>query len=123
MSFPRATSVPARNQRIDDGFVGVAGFALVGDDALALEARRLIGEGAVLVDRVGNAGVDAALLKQPGARSPELEVLAPMARRGMDEACARVFRDMVAVEQRNDEAVAVRVERMGAEPWMRAHPR
>ena len=43
------------DQRVDDGLVGVADFALVGDDALALEAGRLVGEGAVLVDRVGNA--------------------------------------------------------------------
>ena len=114
MSFPRATSVACLDQRIDDGSVGVADFALVGDDALAFETGRLVGEGAVLVDRVGNAGVDPALLKQPRARSPELEVLAPVARRGMDEAGARVFRDMVAVEQRNDKPVAVRVKRMGA---------
>ena len=103
------------DQGVNDGLVGVADFALVGDDALALEAGRLVGEGAVLVDGVGNAGVDAALLEQPGARGPELEVLAPVARRGVDEARARVFRHMVAVEQRNDKPVAARMKRMGAD--------
>ncbi len=102
------------DQRIDDRPVRVADLALVGDDAPALEARRLVGEGAVLVDGVGNAGVDAALLKQPRARRPKLEVLAPMAGRGVDEARARVFRDMVAVEQRDNEAIAMGVEGVGA---------
>ena len=69
---------------------------------------------AVLVDGVGNPRVDPALLEQPRARGPELEVLAPVAGRGVDEARARVFRHMVAVEQRNDEPVAARMERMGA---------
>ncbi len=69
---------------------------------------------AVLVDRVGNARIDPALLEEPRARGPELEVLAPVAGRGVDEARARVFRHMVAVEQRNDEPVAVGVKRMRA---------
>ena len=69
---------------------------------------------AVLVDRIGNAGIDPALLEEPRARRPELEILAPVARRGVNEARARVFRHMVAVEQRNDEPVAARMERMGA---------
>ena len=68
------------DQRVDDGLVGVAGLSLVGDDALALEARRFFGEGAVLVDRIGNARLDSALLKEPRVRRPELEVLAPVAR-------------------------------------------
>ena len=114
LSFPRATSAARFDQRVNDGFIGVADFALVGDDALAFEAGRLVGERAVLVDGVGNAGVDPALLEEPGARGPELEVLAPVARRGVDEARARVFRHMVAVEQRNDKPVAARMERMGA---------
>ena len=121
LSFPRATSAPASIKRVNDGLVGVAGFAFVVDDALALEAGRLVGEGAVLVDGVGNARIDAALLEQPRARGPKLEVLAPVAGRGMDEARARVFRDMVAVEQGNDEAIAVRMKRMGAKPSRRAH--
>ena len=106
---------PARfDQGVNDGFVGVADFALVGDDALALETGRLVGERAVLVDGVGNRGVDAALLKQPRARGPELEVLAPVAGSGMNEARARVFRHMVAIEQRNDKPVAARMKRMRA---------
>ena len=105
---------PGLDQGIDDGFVGVAGFPLVIDDAFAFEAGRLVGEGAVLVDRIGNAGLDPVLLKEPRARRPELEILAPMAGRGVNEARARVLRHMVAVEQGNDEAIAMRMKGMGA---------
>ena len=119
-SFPRATSVPASTSAVDDRCVRVAGLALVGNDALALEARRLVREGAILIDRIGNAGVDPALLEEPGARGPELEVLAPVARRGMDEARARVFRHMVAVEQGNDEAVAAARGAGGRRSWKQA---
>ena len=115
LSRPRATSAARFDQRVDDRFVGVADFAFVGDDALAFEARRFFGEGAVLVDRVGNARLDAALLKQPGARRPEFEVLTSVTRRGMNEAGAGVIRHIVAVEQRNDKPVAVIVQRMGAD--------
>ena len=45
------------DQRLDYGVVGVALFALVVDDALAGEAGSLIGEGAVLVDSVGDGGL------------------------------------------------------------------
>ena len=43
------------DERLDDGVVRIALVALVGDDALAFEARRVLGEVAVLVDRVGDA--------------------------------------------------------------------
>ncbi len=51
------------DQRLDDGVVGVALLALLGQDAPAREARRLVGQHAVLVHRVGNARLDPALLK------------------------------------------------------------
>ena len=57
------------DQRLDDGVVGVALVALVVDDALALEARRVLGEAPVGVDGEGDVGVDAALL-QLARRSP-----------------------------------------------------
>ena len=110
-----ARNEPARlDERIDDRSVGVADLSLVSDDALAFEAGRLVGKGAVLVDRIGNARVDPALLKQSRARGPELEVLAPMAGSGMDEARARIVRHMVAVKQRNDKSVALGVQGMRA---------
>ena len=106
---------PRLDQRVDDRLVGVADFAFVGDDALALEARRFIGEGAVLVDRIGNARIDPTLLKQSRARGPELEVLAPVAGRGVNEACSCVFRHMVAVEQRNGKAISEAAQWVGAD--------
>ena len=41
------------DQRLDHGLVGVTLLALVVDDALAGEARGVIGEGAVLIDGIG----------------------------------------------------------------------
>ena len=57
---PRAISICGIDQRLDHRLVGVALFAFVVDDALAREAGRRLGEGAVLVDGVGDGGVDAA---------------------------------------------------------------
>ena len=57
------------DQRLDHRLVGVALLALVGEHALAGEAGRFVGVDAVLVDRVGDARVDAALGKHAG-RSP-----------------------------------------------------
>ena len=60
---------PARDQHagvdqgLDHRLVGVALLAFVGEHALAGEARRLLGEPAVGVDRIGNGGVDAARRK------------------------------------------------------------
>ena len=112
------------DQRLDHGLVGVALFALVVDDALAREARRLIGEGAVLVDGVGDRGVDAARFELARIRRPDVEVLAAVAGRGVHEAGAGVVGDVIAGEQRHGELVAAgealqrmrafdRVERVG----------
>ena len=84
------------DQRLDHGLVGVALFALVVDDALSGEARGLIGEGAVLVDGVGDGGGDAARLQLARIRRPDIEVLAAVAGRGMHEAGAGVVGDVVA---------------------------
>ncbi len=111
------------DKSVNDGLVGVARLAFVIDDALAFETGRLVGKGAVLVDRIGNAGIDATLLKQACARGPKLEILAPVAWSGVNEARARVFRNMVAVEQRNDEPVAMRMKRMGADHRCERIPR
>ena len=94
------------DQRLDHRLVGVALLALVGDDALAGEARRLRGEGAVLVDGVGDRRVDAARFQRARIRGPDVEVLAAVARRGVHEAGAGVVGDVVAVEQRHVEVVA-----------------
>ena len=49
------------DQRLDHRFVGIALLALVGEDALAGETRRLLGEAAVGIDGIGNGRIDAAL--------------------------------------------------------------
>ena len=104
------------DQGLDHRLVGVALFALVVDDALAGEARRVVGEGAVLVDGVGDRGVDAARFQFARIRHPDVEVLAAVAGRGVHEAGAGVVGDVVAGQQRHGEFVAAAdaLQRMGA---------
>ena len=103
----------ARDQRaggdkgVDHRLVGVARFALVGEHALAGEAGRFVGERAVLVDGVGNARIDMARREFATARHPQLEVLAAVAGRGVDEAGARVVGDMIAGEEGDGEGISL----------------
>src|SRR5262249_56198294 len=92
-------------ERRDHRLVGIALLAGVGEHALAGEARCVIGERAVLVDGVGNDGVDAALFERGLVGSPHLEVLAAVAGGGMHEAGAGIVGDVVAGEQRNAKGV------------------
>ena len=94
------------DQRLDHRLVGVALLALVVDDALAREAGRGLGEGAVLVDGVGDGGVDAARFERGLVFHPDVEVLAAVAGRGVHEAGAGVVGDVLAGEQGHLEFVA-----------------
>ncbi len=76
------------DQGLDDCLVGIALLALVVDDALAREARRLLGEGAVFVDGIGNGRIDAARFQRRAIGGPDLKVLAAVARRGVNESGA-----------------------------------
>ena len=103
-SRPRAISAWPR-QRLDDGLVGVALVALVVDDALALEARRILGEAAIAVDGEGDGRCRCrAFRSSRRLRHPDVEVLAAVARRGVHEARAVLVRDVVAFQQRNRES-------------------
>src|SRR6202011_5634456 len=90
----------------DHGVVGVALFTLVVDDALSGEAGRVFGEGSVLVDGIGNRGVDAAAFQLARVRRPDFEVFAAVAGRGVHEAGAGVVGDVIAGQQRDREVVA-----------------
>src|ERR1019366_3935025 len=94
------------DQRLDHGVVGVALFALVVDDALAGEARRLIGEGAVLIDGVGYGGVDVSQSQFASIRDPDVEVLTAVARRGVDETGTSVVGNMFAHKKRHSEFIS-----------------
>ena len=103
-------------QRGDHGLIGVAELALVVDDPLALEARRVLGE------KPASSTVKGILVSicrslRAGARLlPDLEVLGAVARSGVDEAGAGILGDMLAGQQRHVEIVAYRLERVrGAE--------
>jgi hypothetical protein len=84
------------NQRLDHGLVGIALLALVVDHTLAGEARRMIGEGAILIDGIGDGCIDAACFQLARIRHPDIEVLAAVAGRGVHKSCAGVIGDMVA---------------------------
>ncbi len=83
--------------------IGVAELALVVDHALALEARRVLGEEAGLVDGEGDGRVDAARFERGALAFPDLEVLGAVTGRGMDEARAGVLGHLLAGEQRHVE--------------------
>ena len=110
--------IAGRDQRGDDAGVGVALLALVVDDAgraalgVRPEAGRVLGVEAVVVDGEGDGRVDAAGFEIAAHVRPDVEILAAMAGRGVDEAGAGVVSDVVAGEQRHGEAVAEGFERV-----------
>ncbi len=103
---------PARDQHavvgqhLDYDAVRIALLAFVGEDARAGEARCVVREGAVLVDRIRDRRVDAARFELARIRGPDIEVLAAVPGRGVHEAGSCVVRDVIARKQRNDEPVA-----------------
>ncbi len=98
LQAPARENISRGGERGDDGVVCVALVALIGDDTLAFEAGGVGGVKAVLVDGVGDAGVDSTLREHAAARHPDVEVVAAMTGRGVDEARAGVVGDVVAVE-------------------------
>jgi hypothetical protein len=102
------------DQRLDHGIVGVALLALVVDHALSREAGGMVGEGAVLVDGVGDGGIDAALVELARVRHPHVEVFTAMTGRGMNEAGTGVLGNVVAGQQRHGELISA----VEATQWM-----
>ena len=92
------------DQGLDYGLVGVALLALVGDDALAGEAGRGLGEAAVGIDGVGNSRVDATRPQLQGC-GPNIEVFPAMSRRRVNKTRPRIGGDMIAVQQRDTKRV------------------
>ena len=105
LSLPRAKRLPAVDQGLDDRLVRIALFALVVDDPLAFEARGFARESAVFVDGVRDARIDAPRREAARARRPELEVLAAVTGRSVDEAGSGVVGDVVAGEEGDVEVV------------------
>src|SRR5450759_5249379 len=92
-------------ERLDDRYVGVSLLALVVDDALAREAWRLFGEGAIFIDGVRDGRIDAACFQVSAVGGPDIKVFATVTRRGVHEACTSVSRYMFAGKERNGERV------------------
>src|SRR5579872_6778641 len=95
------------DQRRDHGFIGITLLALVVDNALAREAGRVIGEGAVLIDGIWNFGVDSSPIKLSLVLHPDIEVFAAMPGCGVHESRASIVGYVVAFEKRNDKIIAV----------------
>src|SRR5690242_622859 len=76
--------------------IGIAPLSDFGQHPFACEARRLLGETAVGIDRVGNCRIDAPGGKLGGVCRPYLEVVAAVAGRGVHEARSSVFGDVIA---------------------------
>ncbi len=91
-------------QRLDHRLVGVALLALVGEHALALETGRLLGEEAIGVDGERDLRLDAARGECALVRGPDVEVVAAVAGRGMNEAGAVLVGDVIAIEERHFES-------------------
>ena len=100
------------DQRLDDRLVGIALVPLVVEHAAADEARRIRGEEAVRVNGIRNARIDVPIAQHAIVGHPDVEVVAAVTRRSMDEARACVIGDMVAVEERHHEAVIRPKQRM-----------
>ena len=88
----------ALRKGFNHSLVGVTLFTLVGDDALAGETRRLLGECAVGIDRVGNDRTDAARFEFAGICGPDVEVFAAMTGCRVNETRAGVVGDVVACQ-------------------------
>ena len=98
--------MPASFSAADDGFVGIALLTLVGDDALARQARSLLGQEAISIDRGRDSGVDAALTQRLLVRGPDVVVVRTMAGGRVHKAGACVVGDVITVEEWDSEVVA-----------------
>src|SRR5436305_5976822 len=113
---PASQQQATRTQRLDYRLVGVALLALVVDDALSGKSGRLIGEGAVLVDGIGDRGIDAASFQLSRIRGPDVKIFAAVAWRGVHETGTGVVGDVIAGEERDREFIsaAKAFQRVGA---------
>ena len=69
--------------------------------AAAAEPRHFLGVEAIRIDGIRDARIDAARRQCARLSRPQIEVFAPVTRRGVDETGPRVVRDMLAFKQRH----------------------
>ena len=98
------------DQRLDHPLVGVALLALVVDDAgriagIGAEARCILGIKTVVIHGERDARGNAARFQGLRVAHPDFKVIAAMARRGVHKARAGIVGDVVAIEQRDGEAI------------------
>ena len=91
-------------ERRDHREIGVAELALVVDDPLALEARRVLGEEAGLIDGEGDFGIDACARAARCSFAVQISKSShAVAGRRMHKSRAGILGDMLAGEQRHIE--------------------
>ena len=106
-SRPRAMSLPASTSALMTASLASPFSPLSLMTRLPVKPGACFGEGAVLVDGVGDCGSRCrALASVARVRRPDVEVLAAVAGRGVHEAGAGVVGDVIAVKQRHVEIVA-----------------
>ena len=93
------------DQGLDDSIVRPALAALGVNDKFALKAGGVLGVGTVVGDGERDGRVDAARFEFAAVRHPDFKVVAAMAWGGVDEACACVVGDVVAIKERDGEAI------------------
>src|SRR5262249_576672 len=81
---------------------------------LAFEPRGIAGEAPLAVHGKGDGGIDVAAAELRALCGPDVEILAPVPRRGVHEPGALLVADVVTLEQRYGEAVAERAQRVRA---------
>src|SRR5262249_14073635 len=116
LEFSARQQIPSFDQGLDDRLVGVALIAFSVDHAAAFEAGRFFRKESIGVDGVGDARVDASCFERALVGHPNIEVVAAMAWRGMNEAGARVLSDVLTTQERNTDVIfrIPSLQRMGA---------
>src|SRR5258707_2844743 len=98
------------SKRCDHCSISVSLFTLIRDYSPAFETRRGRGKRTILVNGIRNRGIDAPRFERARVRHPDVEVLAAVAGRGVDEAGAGIVGDVIAGEERDIEVVTFATE-------------
>ena len=117
---PRAISMPASISALITASLASPFSPLSLMTRLPVKPGACRGEGAVLVDGVGNGRIDAARFQRRAVGGPDVEVLAAVTRRGVHEAGAGVVGDVIAGEKRHVEVIAFAAQRMRSRSIVRA---
>ncbi len=89
-------------QCTDDRFIGITLLTLVGDDALAFEARGILGEETIGIDSRGICGI-CPYLQIASDCDPDIVIIRTMTRCSVDKTSASIVSHMITIKQRDME--------------------